>query len=120
MELRSYQLGTVAVIAVDGRFDNLSAVEVTAAIERAIQRTAQLIVDLTAVPFLDSTALATLVRGMRRCRERGGDLYLAGLQQPVYMIFDLTRLNKAFSIYVDAQQAAHAFALCVNPGATRV
>jgi anti-sigma B factor antagonist len=67
------------------------------------------VVDLEGVSFIDSTGLATLVQGMKRCREEQGDLYLVGLRQPIRIIFELTRLDKAFKIYGNLQEAAQAF-----------
>jgi len=55
-------------------------------------------VDLGGVEFLDSTALAELVRGMKRCRENGGDLVLTSLSDPVRVILELTKLDAAFTI----------------------
>ncbi len=55
-------------------------------------------VGLGDVEFLDSTALAELVRGMKRCRENGGDLVLSSLSDPVRVILELTRLDAAFTI----------------------
>lgn len=66
-------------------------------------------VNLEQVNFVDSTALATLVQGMKRARQQGGDLYLAHLQPPVRMIFELTRLDKAFAIYASEEEAVRAF-----------
>jgi anti-sigma B factor antagonist len=62
------------------------------------------------VNFVDSTALATLVQGLNRARKRNGELYLCGLQKQVYMIFELTRLDKAFHIFVDEEHALRAIA----------
>ena len=50
-----------------------------------------------------------LVQGMKRCRERDGDLRLCALQQPVRMIFELTRLDRAFEIYQSEEDAVQAF-----------
>ena len=55
-------------------------------------------VDLAGVNFLDSTALASLTSGMKRCREAGGDLVLMNPSDPVRVILELTRLDRAFSI----------------------
>ena len=55
-------------------------------------------VGLAEVEFLDSTALAELVRGMKRCRENGGDLVLDSLSDPVRVILELTKLDAAFTI----------------------
>ena len=70
---------------------------------------AKVVVDLSDVSFLDSTALSTLVQGLKRSRELNGDVRLCGLHQPVRMIFELTRLDKAFEIYISQEDAIEAF-----------
>lgn len=59
---------------------------------------ADVLVSLTEVEFIDSTALAELVKGMKQCRERGGDLILVSPSDPVRVILELTKLDLAFTI----------------------
>jgi len=40
-----------------------------------------------------------------------GDLYICGLQQPVRIIFELTRLDKFFEIFPAEEDAIAAFSL---------
>ena len=65
-------------------------------------------VDLSKVTFIDSTGLATLVKGLRRCRQQSGDLVLCGLQQAVRVIFQVTRLDQAFGIFTTDEAAMAA------------
>ncbi len=105
MEVKS--LNGVAVLALNGRFDAFETITVTGWFDKNIKDDeAKVIVDLSGVNFLDSAALAALVKGMKRCREHGGDLLLCGLQQPVRIIFELTRLDKAFKISPDVTTAS--------------
>ena len=55
-------------------------------------------VSLAEVEFIDSTALAELVRGMKKCRERDGDLILISPSDSVRVILELTKLDLAFTI----------------------
>jgi anti-sigma B factor antagonist len=71
---------------------------------------AELVLDLEAVTFIDSSALAVLVKGMKQCREQGGDLHLCSLREPVRIIFELTRLDRALSLFADQAAAVAAFA----------
>lgn len=98
----------ITVLRLWGRFD---AHAVTHVRQWMAQNSAvsQLVINLADVNFVDSTALSTLVQGMKWMRQRGGDLHLAALQQPVHIIFELTRLDKAFKIYPDTAAAATAF-----------
>lgn len=109
MTMHEASQGSVPILNLDGRFD----AHVVPSVNQWIDKTtaagpAQVIVDLSNVNFIDSMALATLVRGMKRCRQQQGDLYLCGLQQPVRIIFELTRLDKAFTLFADCDQALHA------------
>ena len=110
MELKSRVSGSVAVLELTGRFDAYVAPPVDEWLERAAAADpAQVLVNLAGVTFVDSTALATLVQAMRRCRQQHGDLRLCGLQQPVRIIFDLTRLDRAFKIYPGEAEAVSSF-----------
>lgn len=62
----------------------------------------EIIIDLTQVNFIDSAALALLVSVMKRCRENGGNLVLCNAQQPVRIILELTRLDRALQIFENA------------------
>jgi anti-sigma B factor antagonist len=110
MELKSRSEGQVRILELSGRFDSYTAPQVRQWVEEAADREpAQLVLNLSGVHFVDSTALATLVQGMKRCRQLNGDLRLCCLQQPVRMIFELTRLDKAFEIFASEEAAVQTF-----------
>jgi anti-sigma B factor antagonist len=108
MQIESQMTKNVAVLELAGRFDAYTAPEVTTLLERSAAPP-RVVVDLRGVSFIDSTALAVLVRGMKQCRQRDGDLHLCGLQQPVRIIFELTRLDKAIRIFPARDEAIDAF-----------
>jgi len=107
MELKHRKAGTVDIIELSGRFDAYEVPLVNRWFDE--HTTAQhVIVNLGGVGFIDSSGLSTLVKGLKRCRNHNGDLYLCNLQQAVTIIFELTRLDKAFNIYDDEQSALDA------------
>jgi anti-sigma B factor antagonist len=109
MDLRSHISGDIPVLQLAGRFDNYVAPSVAEWLEKHISvEHSSIVVDLEGVTFIDSTALATLVQGLNRCRKLNGNLHLCGMRQQVYMIFELTRLDKAFNIFVDENHAIQA------------
>lgn len=111
MELASSTIHAIPILKLQGRFDAHVAPRVAHWLQEAwAKRPARVIVNLEGVNFADSTALATLVQGMKHCRENGGDLYLCCLDQPVRIIFELTRLDRAFSIFASEQEAVDALA----------
>ncbi len=109
MEISTAFTNNIGVITVDGRFDAHQVIPVKQQIDDAIQRSSKVIINLNGVSFMDSAALATLVQGMKHCRQAGGDLRVCSLQQPVRIIFELTRLDKAFVIYNNLNEALSAF-----------
>lgn len=96
----------ITVLRPAGRVDTHTLASLSAWLERA---PASVVVDLGAVTFLDSAALAVLVRGMKRCRQQGGDLRLCAPAASVRMIFELTRLDRAFEIFPTEADALRAF-----------
>lgn len=110
MKLEERQHNEVRILRPRGRLDTHTAPELKHWLEAAAHSDpAHLVVNLQDVTFVDSTGLATLVQGMKRTRERNGDLLLCHLQQPVRMIFELTRLDKAFAIYPSETDAVFSF-----------
>lgn len=63
--------GCVAVVDVTGEVDLATAPELRAAIDEAVGRGGDVLVDFTDCPFLDSSGLAVLVHSYRTIAERG-------------------------------------------------
>ena len=57
------------------------------------------VLDLTAVSFLDSTALGTIVGLLRRVRERGGELRVVLPETEARRIFELTSLDRSLDVW---------------------
>lgn len=110
MEMTTRLVDDVNVLEVSGRLDANTVPPVAAWLDQVTSTPGvRVMVNFTNTTFVDSTALATLVRALKRCEQLKGDLYLCGMRRPVYMIFELTRLDKAFSIFVDEEHAMKAF-----------
>ena len=110
MNFRSYLRDDVQIIALSGRFDVSTASPVRDWLAAAVEKESPLlVVNLKEVEFMDSTGLSTLVHGMKRARERNGNLYLSDLQQSVRLIFELTRLAQWFDIFINEDEALAAF-----------
>jgi anti-sigma B factor antagonist len=101
--------GQCVVLALEGRLDALTALELKEEIRRLVEAgQAQLIVDLSGVPFIDSSGLAALVSGLKATRQAGGALKLAGLNEQARTVLRLTRLDRVFALYVDRAAAVAA------------
>lgn len=110
LQINTKALDNVVIFEMNGRFDTYTADKLRQLLEPATsQPPAFIVVDLTGVQFVDSTALAALVQGMKRSRQQGGDVRLSGLGQAVRIIFELTRLDQAFEIYTKPGEAIASF-----------
>lgn len=107
MQMSHRTQSNIHILELDGRFDAYEVPDVTQWFDQN-PTVEHVIVNLNGVGFIDSSGLATLVKGLKHCRANGGDLYLCHLQQAVLIIFELTRLDKAFTIYADEQSALDA------------
>ena len=110
MELKSRTTGNITVAEMGGRFEALENAKVASWLDNLMAGdAARLVVNMSAVTFVDSSALSLLVKVMKICRQRHGDLIICGLQSHVRVIFDLTRLNKVFNIHNTEEEALRAF-----------
>lgn len=69
---------------------------------------AAILVDLTQVEFIDSTALGVLIGGVKRLHPLDGRLLVIANTRPVLKILAITGLDKVFSVYPDREQALAA------------
>ncbi|MEM6283636.1 MAG: STAS domain-containing protein [Chloroflexota bacterium] len=107
MEFTHRAVDGVDILELSGRFDAYEVPAIAQWFDEHPQTT-RVVVNLGGVGFIDSSGLATLVKGLKQCRQNGGELHLCNLQQAVLIIFELTRLDKAFSIYDDEPAALAA------------
>ncbi|GAB4530075.1 MAG: STAS domain-containing protein [Anaerolineae bacterium] len=104
MEIKYRTSHGVHVLELNGRFD---AYEVPAVVKwfEDHPTARNVLINMQGVGFIDSSGISTLVKGLKRCRQNGGDLYISNLQQAVFIIFELTRMDKALNIYPDEAAA---------------
>lgn len=110
MEIDNRAIDKVDIIDLNGRFDAYESPNFSEFVETMVQSNRVfLVINLNDVSFIDSAALASLVKGMKRCREQQGDLVLCNLQKPTKTVFELTRLDKAFKIFDEETMAVSGF-----------
>lgn len=108
MTIHAQSQGAIEIVNLRGRFDAHMAPQLKDWQDSTTDRN-HVVVNLAGVTFIDSSALAMLVRGLKRCRQQGGDVHLCAMQPPVRIIFELTKLDKAFRIFPTEQDAVAAF-----------
>ena len=111
MDINIRYVENVTILELAGSLDVSNAHQLRQAMIEAIsEESAQLVVNLRDLYFIDSSGLAALVLGLKRAREYEGNLCLCSLQSPVRMIFEMTRFDKVFEIFVGEEDAVLAAA----------
>jgi anti-sigma B factor antagonist len=65
------------------------------------------ILDLSAVEFIDSTGLGAILSLLKQLG-KGGEVMICGATGTVASMFKLTRMDRVFSLYANANEAAAA------------
>ena len=99
----------ITVIAVGGEIDVYTAPKLREKLISLVEDGSyQLIVDMEAVEFLDSTGLGVLVGGLKRVRAHDGSLDLVCTQERILKIFRITGLTKVCGIHDTVDEAIAA------------
>src|SRR6266699_3580910 len=94
------------VLPLKGEIDLHVSPSVTASLNQKIDKKPErLVVDLSGVTYIDSAGLAALIQAMQKVEAYGGKFLLAGLQETVRSIFEISRLDQVFQIFPDADAA---------------
>lgn len=97
------------IIHVDGELDVYTAPRLKEALAEGVSRGHKVIVvDLTRVGFLDSTALGVLVGGRRNAHDNGGDVLLVVDTPHLAKMFRITGFETMFGIHRTVDEALAA------------
>ncbi len=106
MEISTSQVDSAAVIRCQGRLNMVAAPRLRAAIDAAVEDgQARLVVDLEQTSFVDSSGLGALVAGLKKTRQAGGDLRIAGPGEQVRMVLGLTNLDRVLRPHARLEDA---------------
>jgi len=93
-------------VAARGQIDLYSAPAFKTALVEAIDAgMTDIIVDLTEVEFMDSTALGVLVGVSKRIKLLGGSVAIVSPDETIQRVFELSGLAKRFDIYDSEAEA---------------
>jgi anti-sigma B factor antagonist len=116
-DIKTEQLGEGAyAISLAGEVDLYTAPEFKQQLLEVIGQGAKdVVVDFTDTTFIDSTTLGVLVGGVKRLRTNDGRLSLVCSDRNITKIFEITGLDRVFTIH---QSRDEAIAALSSSGAT--
>jgi anti-sigma B factor antagonist len=100
----------VVVVGVDGQLIVGNRQELKQKVLESLDGGAKkFVVDFGKTGYIDSSGLGVLVSLSKKIREQGGELRLAGLNEDLQTLFELTKLDTLFTITRTAEEALAAF-----------
>ncbi|GGP84353.1 STAS domain-containing protein [Saccharothrix coeruleofusca] len=97
LQVRSEVRGSWTVVAVEGELDADTVPVLSDHLEGTTG--GQVVVDLSGVPFMDTTGLSLMLDWHRRLDAAGGQFRMACLQPSVHKLFRLTELTEVMRIH---------------------
>jgi anti-sigma B factor antagonist len=91
--------GAVTIVRIDGQLIVGNRQELKGLVQEALESGARkFLIDCTGTAYIDSSGLGALVTISKKIRENGGELRLAGLNEDLRSLFELTKLDSLFHI----------------------
>jgi len=99
-----------SIFSPEGAIDLHVSPELRASLRAIIdhEKPKRLVVDLSRVPYIDSSGIAVLIGAMQSVEHEGGTFLLAGAQDGVRMILESARLDQYFRLFPDVEAAVAA------------
>jgi anti-sigma B factor antagonist len=90
----------LAIVPLEGRFDAKAASEARQVLQQVLDfGYTNLLIDMSAVTFMDSSGLGVLISALRKCRAAGGNLGLCGVPESVALVLRLTSMEKVLTCF---------------------
>ena len=113
LELSSHREADVTVVAATGDLDIVTSPRLDSSLTEARRASGNVILDLSAVDFMDTSCLAVIVGHWKKLAARGGVLALAGARYRYTKTLWITGLADRLPMF---ETVAEAVAACSGPG----
>ncbi|MEM7527102.1 MAG: STAS domain-containing protein [Pseudomonadota bacterium] len=96
--------GHIVITMHEPRFDHALASRFRTRVMDIAKQNKPVVIDLTAVEFMDSSGLGAIV-GLRKRLGWSVRIVLAGLRSPVFRVFELAKMTGVFSFFTSVDAA---------------
>jgi anti-sigma B factor antagonist len=110
MEITETRINDVYLLVLSGRLDVTCSGQLKETVSAMIDaQKLKILIDLSAVDFIDSSGLGMLVACLRSATKATGALKITSLQENPKKLFEVTRLDRVFEIFDDRDSALKSF-----------
>jgi anti-sigma B factor antagonist len=100
----------VSILKVEGQLIVGNRQELKGLVQEGLDRgERKFVIDCTQTGYIDSSGLGALVSLSRKVREQGGEIRIAGLNEDLRALFELTKLDTLFHISPTPDEALASF-----------
>jgi anti-sigma B factor antagonist len=100
----------IVIVTVEGQLIVGNRQELKNLVHESLERGGRkFVIDCTRTGYIDSSGLGALVSMSRKVRETGGEMRIAGLNEDLRSLFELTKLDTLFPILATPEQALAGF-----------
>lgn len=97
-------MSQIKVIQLSGILDGIRGGQLRRKIDEVIKTGNRVIlVDCSAVEFMDSSGLGALVMALKQIRSIGGRMSLCGINDQIKMLLELTDMDSVFEVFVSLE-----------------
>ena len=102
----------LSILVVGGEVDYEVSPQLKADMMRSIKAGAKrLVLDLSDVTFIDSTAIGVVAGAVEKLDEAGGSLAIVSTHEKVVQIFEITGLDSVITLHASREEALAALAV---------
>ena len=106
MKVQIRKVDQISILDCSGDVDLYSSPELREALLKEMRSGApSVLINMSDVPYIDSSGIATLVEGLQLSRETKAHFGLFGLRNNARSVLELARLHKVFALFDDEKEA---------------
>jgi anti-sigma B factor antagonist len=111
VDMHNHQIDDICILEWEPHhLDSRNTDEFKAQANTHIGSSTKVVLDLTAVTFIDSAGLGALLSLSRTMKERKGDFRVCCAGKAIQLLFELVRINKILDIHTTREEAIAASA----------
>ena len=106
MQIAQSKENNFHILRIEGDIDLNSSPQLRKTFTDLLEKgSTKVVVNFEKVSYIDSSGLATLIEMMQRLKKSQGAIYLVQMNDKIRNIFEITKLDKLFTIYRTQQEA---------------
>ena len=99
IDIKVEELKNVDLVTVSGRIDSSNANQLDQTLKGIMEHRHKIVINMSAVEYMSSAGLRTLVSTLRECKKHRGNLYISEPSDRVSEVLELAGLKRMFEIY---------------------